>query len=123
MEGLKIMKISEVSKATHLPISTIRYYERVGLIHDDYFIREDNGYRNYSTSVVPHLQFISKLLENGFSISELLQISDTFGSSPTTEENIQLLKQKIDEVRKKIADLEASEKILQKMLAHKVNQL
>lgn len=123
MEGLKIMKISEVSKATHLPISTIRYYERVGLIHDDYFIREDNGYRNYSTSVVPHLQFISKLLENGFSISELLQISDTFGSSPTTEENIQLLKQKIDEVRKKIADLEASEKILQKMLAHKMEKL
>ena len=123
MEGLKIMKISEVSKATHLPISTIRYYERVGLIHDDYFVREDNGYRNYSTSVVPHLQFISKLLENGFSISELLQISDTFGSSPTTEENIQLLRQKIDEVRKKIADLEASEKILQKMLAHKMEKL
>lgn len=123
MEGLKIMKISEVSKATHLPISTIRYYERVGLIHDDYFVREDNGYRNYSTSVVPHLQFISKLLENGFSISELLQISETFGSSPTTEENIQLLRQKINEVKKKIADLEASEKILQKMLAHKMEQL
>lgn len=123
MEGLKIMKISEVSKATHLPISTIRYYERVGLIHDDYFVREDNGYRNYSTSVVPHLQFISKLLENGFSISELLQISDTFGSSPTTEENIQLLRQKINEVKKKIANLEASEKILQKMLAHKMEQL
>jgi len=123
MEGLKIMKISEVSKATHLPISTIRYYERVGLIHDDYFIREDNGYRNYSTSVVPHLQFISKLLENGFSISELLQISETFGSSPTTEENIQLLRQKINEVKKKIADLKASEKILQKMLAHKMEQL
>ncbi|MGL9727088.1 MerR family transcriptional regulator [Enterococcus sp. DIV0756] len=117
------MKISEVSKATHLPISTIRYYERVGLIHDDYFVREDNGYRNYSTSVVPHLQFISKLLENGFSISELLQISDTFGSSPTTEENIQLLRQKINEVKKKIANLEASEKILQKMLAHKMEQL
>lgn len=117
------MKISEVAKSPHLPISTIRYYERVGLIHDDYFVREDNGYRNYSKSVVPHLQFISKLLENGFSISELLQISDTFGSSPTTEENIQLLRQKIDEVRKKIADLEASEKILQKMLAHKMEKL
>lgn len=117
------MKISEVSKATNLPISTIRYYERVGLIHDDYYVREDNGYRNYSTSVVPHLQFISKLLENRFSISELLQISETFGSSPTTEENIQLLRQKINEVKKKIADLKASEKILQKMLAHKMEQL
>lgn len=117
------MKISEVSKATNLPISTIRYYERVGLIHDDYYVREDNGYRNYSISVVPHLHFISKLLENGFSISELLQISETFGSSPTTEENIQLLRKKINEVKKKIADLEASEKILQKMLAHKMEQL
>lgn len=117
------MKISEVSKATGLPISTIRYYERVGLIHNDYFVREDNGYRNYSLAIVSHLQFISKLLENGFSIAELLQISDTFGSSPTTEENIQLLRQKIDEVRQKIADLEASEKLLQKMLAHKMEQL
>lgn len=117
------MKISEVSKATNLPISTIRYYERVGLIHKDYFIREDNGYRNYSSEIVSHLQFISKLLKNGFSISELLQISDTFGSSPTTKENIQLLRQKIDEVRKKISDLEASEKLLQKMLSHKMEQL
>lgn len=113
------MKISEVAKATHLPISTIRYYERKGLISKDYFIRNENGFRDYFPSAVSHLRFISRLLSNGFSIAELLQISNTYGSCPTSEGNIQVLKKKITEVQRKILELEESEKILKRMLANK----
>lgn len=40
------MKISEVAKMVDLPISTIRYYEKIGIITDDYIRREQNNYRD-----------------------------------------------------------------------------
>ncbi|WP_272868177.1 MerR family DNA-binding transcriptional regulator [Paenibacillus lautus] len=49
------MKISEVAKMVDLPISTIRYYEKIGIITDDYIRREQNNYRDYALEITHHL--------------------------------------------------------------------
>lgn len=48
------MKISEVAKIVDLPISTIRYYEKMGIITDEYILREENNYRNYDAEIIHH---------------------------------------------------------------------
>ncbi|MFC4771793.1 MerR family transcriptional regulator [Enterococcus hermanniensis] len=117
------MKISDLAKKTQLPISTIRFYERRGLLSSDYFTRDKNGYRNYDSSAVQQLKFISLLLSNGFSITELLKINEKFGDSRTIEENIQLLEGKLMETKAKQKELAETEKILNQMLSNKKQQL
>ncbi len=117
------MKISDLAKETQLPISTIRFYERKGLLTTNYFTRDKNGYRNYDTSAVSQLKFIVLLLANGFSIAELLQINEKFGDSRTLEENIQLLEDKLSEIKVKQKELAETERILNHMLSNKKQQL
>ena len=57
------MKISEVAKIVDLPISTIRYYEKIGIITDDYILREQNNYRNYASEIIQYLGVVTAKLK------------------------------------------------------------
>ncbi|MDR1461800.1 MAG: Cd(II)/Pb(II)-responsive transcriptional regulator [Azoarcus sp.] len=50
------MKIGELAKAANTPVETIRYYERVGLLHDA--ARTESNYRIYSEAQRDRLIFI-----------------------------------------------------------------
>lgn len=94
------MDIGEVAKLSGLPTSTIRYYEKKGLI-------QSNGRhglrRQFSDKVVQRLALITLGVRVGFSLDEL-------GAMFTMEEvNIDrdLLLRKADELDKKIQELSA----------------
>ncbi|MEK3791200.1 MerR family DNA-binding transcriptional regulator [Paenibacillus sp. FSL R7-0204] len=50
------MKTSEVAQRADLPISTLRYYEKIGLITEEYVLREENNYRNYVPEIITYLK-------------------------------------------------------------------
>lgn len=62
------MKIGEVAKSLDIPASTIRYYERAGLIKPPERV---SGKREFSKSTLVTLRFIQLCQAAGFSISEI----------------------------------------------------
>jgi len=62
-EKNQTLSIGAVSQATGIPVETLRTWERrYGFPSPD---RSDGGHRQYNTSIVEHLNLISKALEQG----------------------------------------------------------
>lgn len=112
------MKISEVAKMVDLPISTIRYYEKMGLITDEYILRDENNYRNYSKDIIRHLEVIKNCLSIGFSIKDIQTMISKNGMSK--EEQQHLYKEKISEIESIQMQLEESKQCLNELIQNDV---
>ncbi|MBD2230784.1 heavy metal-responsive transcriptional regulator [Phormidium tenue] len=66
------MLIRDLSRATGVPASTIRYYERLGLLQVPR--RSGAQYRLYETADVERLRFIQKAKRLGLSLTEIGQL-------------------------------------------------
>ncbi len=69
--------IADAARRAGCPASTIRYYERVGLLPPAQ--RGDNGYRYYQSADIERLAFVNRARELGFSIAsvvDLLRLAD-----------------------------------------------
>lgn len=108
------LKISEVAKMVDLPISTIRYYEKIGIITDEYIWREQNNYRNYALEVVNHLNTVKNCLAVGFSIHDIKSMISKKGISK--EEQTRIIKGKISEIEEAQKKLENSKQNLYDIL-------
>ena len=100
------MKISQLANKTGLNASTIRYYEKEGLIQSK---RYDNNYREYNNDDVDTLKFISKCKLSGFTLKEssvLLTIKDN-KSDHVCEEAKSLTQSKIVDISEKIQTLQS----------------
>jgi DNA-binding transcriptional MerR regulator len=63
------LTIQEVAQATGLSAHTLRYYERIGLIHP--IDREQNTRRCYTVDDVGWIDFLLKLRATGMSIKDM----------------------------------------------------
>jgi DNA-binding transcriptional MerR regulator len=63
------LTIRDVAEATGLSVHTLRYYERIGLIHP--IDREENTHRRYSEDDVGWIDFLTKLRAIGMSIQQM----------------------------------------------------
>jgi len=115
------MKINEVSKKTGLSISTIRFYEKKGLIPEKYVSRDTNNYRNYSIDIIEYLLMIKTVHSAGFSLTEIKEIQKSNVNTISIDTKIELLKNKINEVEEQKENLNKTEIILKKMLKNKLN--
>ncbi|MFZ5656211.1 MAG: heavy metal-responsive transcriptional regulator [Pseudomonadota bacterium] len=71
------MKIGEVARRVGIPIDTVRYYERNGLLPPP--ARRASGYRDYHESDIARLNFVLRAKALGFTlveIRELLELAD-----------------------------------------------
>jgi DNA-binding transcriptional MerR regulator len=85
------LSIQEVAEATRLSEHTLRYYERIGLIHS--IRREDNGHRRYTEDDVGWIDFLMKLKATGMSINEMVHYADLQRcGDETLPERIEMLK-------------------------------
>jgi MerR family mercuric resistance operon transcriptional regulator len=106
------IQIGELSRRTGCNIETIRYYERVALLPAP--ARSAGRYRVYDTGDVRRLAFIRRSRELGFTLDAvrtLLALSTKDGSAACAEVH-QLAAGHLAEVRAKIADLRAMERVL-----------
>ena len=93
------MKIGELAHRTGVPIDTVRYYERQGLLPQPE--RQPSGYRSYRTDDVIRLRFVRRAKALGFTLEEVRELlalsgrrEDDMGSLKATAEH-------------KLADIEA----------------
>jgi DNA-binding transcriptional MerR regulator len=97
---MKIMDIAEVSRASRLPASTLRFYEEKGLIQSN----GRNGLRRlFDANVIERLALISLGRSAGFSLDEIREMFTPEGP----EIDRALLLAKADELDKKIKELTA----------------
>lgn len=83
------MKIGEIANKTNLPASTLRYYEKKGLLKVD---RDKNGRRYYKESDIVWIEFIRRLKETGMLIKDIQHYSELrYVGSITMPERLQIL--------------------------------
>ena len=97
--------IGQVAKLSGVGIEAIRFYEREGVIPSP--PRTDSGYRLYNTETLKRLHFIKRAKDLGFSLKEITQL---MALRLTPKSNCEEVKKranaKLDEINKKIADLQ-----------------
>lgn len=107
---------AQLARKTGCNLETIRYYEKVELLPAP--PRSSNGYRVYPPELVQRLQFILHARDLGFAMEEvrsLLSLADK------GEQTCALVMQKtrihLEDVRRRIAELQRIEAILAATLA------
>ena len=66
------LTIGTVARRTGVPIDTIRYYEREGLLPEP--LRRASGYRSYGEGAVAQLRFIRRAKALGFTLEEIREL-------------------------------------------------
>jgi Cd(II)/Pb(II)-responsive transcriptional regulator len=108
------MKIGEISKRSSVPVETIRYYEKIGLLPKP--DREVSGYRAYRNAHLDRLLFIKRCRNLDMAqdeIRELIRLSE----NPEADcgEVDALLARHLNHVRDRLKELSSLEKTLQQL--------
>jgi MerR family transcriptional regulator, mercuric resistance operon regulatory protein len=106
------IRIGDLSHRTGCNIETIRYYERVGLLPQP--PRSPSRYRLYDIDDVRRLMFVRRSRELGFSLDEVrtLLVLSAKSEQETCSEVRELAAHLLEDIRAKIADLRAMERVL-----------
>lgn len=110
------LTVGDLAKATDTKVETIRYYERAGLLPAP--ARTRGNYRSYNSEQLGRLSFIRRARDLGFSLSqvrELLSLSDQRRRSCEAVDAI--AREHLAEVDRKIADLAALRRELDKIIS------
>ena len=107
----EIADIAELADRVGVPTSTVRYYERVGLLEQP--ARTPSGYRDYDEDAAARLLFVSRARNMGLSceqITELLPIWNGTNCGAAQERVSELIDEKQAEIAERIAELERFER-------------
>ena len=85
------MRISELAERVGVPTSTVRYYERIGLL--DAPVRTSTGYRDYDEESATRLLFVARARHMGLSCDQIAGLLPVWGGSncPGAHEQVRQL--------------------------------
>jgi DNA-binding transcriptional MerR regulator len=105
------LTIGQLARGVGVPTSTVRYYERLGLLKPD--ARSRSGYRNYSAAAVERLRFIRAAQGAGFSLEDVRQMLELTQSKDSPCETVTaLIGHRLEDVRRRLRELERVERTL-----------
>jgi DNA-binding transcriptional MerR regulator len=106
-ESLTLLKIGELAKKTGKTVRAIHLYEELGLLAPA--VRSKGGFRLYSARAVKRIDWIQKLQDMGFSLTEIkafLRGWEDSGAAPKAMDRIrEIFADKLRETRETIARL------------------
>lgn len=103
---MRRVRISELAERVGVPTSTVRYYERVGLLRAP--ARTGSGYRDYGEDEATRLLFVSRARKMGFSceqIADLVAIWSGTNCAGAQEQVAELIRAKQAEIAHRMAEL------------------
>ena len=107
--------ISQLANAAGIPTTTVRYYERVGLVEPE--DRSQGNYRLYSDSSLDRLRFIRAAQATGFTLDDVKSLlSDGSGGTPTCGNVQGLIEKRLAEIEKRLKDLRHVQQVLKSAL-------
>ena len=105
------LTVQEAAEATGLSAHTLRYYERVGLIHP--IDREQNTHRRYTADDVGWIDFLTKLRATGMSIRDMQKYAELQRrGDETLAERVEMLKSLRDQVEAHMVELNEHLKLI-----------
>ncbi|MGE0827676.1 MAG: heavy metal-responsive transcriptional regulator [Candidatus Binatia bacterium] len=107
--------IGQLANKAGVPTSTVRYYERVGLLQPDG--RSSGNYRVYGPAALHRLRFIRAAQAIGFTLDDvtaLLSFRD--GTTAPCKEVQTLIEERLADTQQRLADLEHVQGVLKSSL-------
>jgi DNA-binding transcriptional MerR regulator len=102
------LQIGQVAQRTGLSVDAIRFYEKSGLLPRP--TRTQGGYRLYQEREIADLEFIQKAQRLGFSLHEIRELFSIQRHPPEVCIHVRdLIAQKLEVIRAKVAELERME--------------
>ncbi len=105
------MTIGELARAADVPTSTVRFYERRGLLKPD--ARTHANYRTYTPRAAERLKFIRAAQATGFrlkDIREMLALAYSDGSP--CDEVASLIQRRLADVKQRLVELKRIDRAL-----------
>ena len=102
------MRISELAERVGVPVSTVRYYERTGLLAEP--ARTGSGYRDYDDDSATQLLFVTRARKLSLTCEQILELLPIWGRTnctPAHDEVARLVEDKRAEIAARIAELTA----------------
>jgi DNA-binding transcriptional MerR regulator len=100
-----LLTIQQVAEATGLTVHTLRYYERVGLIHP--IGRMNNTHRRYNNADVGWINFLNKLRATGMSIQQMQRYAELQRAGDSTlPQRLAMLRALREQVETHLAEMQ-----------------
>ena len=107
--------IGELAKATDVATSTLRYYERRGLVEPDN--RSAGNYRLYGPETLERVRFIRAAQATGFTLDDVAMLLDVRVAANTACEDVQVLMEgRLANVKNRMAELNHVQAVLTSFL-------
>ncbi|MBA3845669.1 MAG: MerR family transcriptional regulator [Planctomycetes bacterium] len=109
-----MLTITDLSRATDVRSSALRFYEAIGLLGSTR--RTKGGYRLYDDDAADRVRFIRMAQEAGLKLDDVRAILEPRGSDATCAAVRTIMRQRLDDIRRKIEALRRMESILERGL-------
>ncbi|MFK8020409.1 MAG: MerR family transcriptional regulator [Pseudomonadales bacterium] len=108
------MKIGDLAKQLDIPASTIRFYEKVGLISPPERV---SGKREFASNTLVRLRFIKLCQAAGFTIEEIRRLIDDYSADSSSSGPWQpAVETKQFEIQQQIAELKRVDLVLGELM-------
>lgn len=110
------MTIAEAAERSGLSAHTLRYYERIGLIHP--VERGSNGHRRYGRDDMEWLDLLIKLRTTGMPIRQMVEYAELVRQGPkTVARRRSMLERHRAGITARMAELEETAAVLDRKIA------
>jgi DNA-binding transcriptional MerR regulator len=117
METPDTLTIQQAAAELGLSGHTLRYYERIGLIHP--IGRAENKHRRYSPQDIEWIEFLTKMKTTGMPIRELLRYAELQRQGDETlPERLQILESHKRRVAARLAEFQGNMDMVGKKIAY-----
>lgn len=107
--------ISQLAKAADIPTTTVRYYERIGLVEPD--DRSQGNYRLYGDESLKKLKFIRAAQAVGFTLEDVKSLlANDAGKTPTCGSVQGLIEARLADIEQRLKDMRHVRKVLKSAL-------
>jgi DNA-binding transcriptional MerR regulator len=107
--------IGQLAHAAGVPTSTVRYYERIGLLSPQG--RTAGNYRLYDEKALERLHFIRAAQATGFTIEDITALLQLQDATPDVCQDVQILiEARLGDLEKRLADLRHVQGVLKATL-------
>ena len=108
--------IGQLARAAGVPTTTLRYYERAGLVQPT--LRAENQYRLYSAQTLQVMRFIRAAQAAGFTLDDVRTLLALHAGDMALCKDVQpLIVKRLAEVSQRLKDLRHVQRLLQSLLA------
>jgi MerR family transcriptional regulator, copper efflux regulator len=119
-DTLSLLRVGELARRTGKTVRAIHLYEELGLLTPA--VRSKGGFRLYSSRAVTRIEWIQKLQDMGFSLTEIKAFLRVWEASSTAPKAMQVVREifadKLRETRQTIVRLTKLSDELQESLAY-----